>query len=81
MKPLVVPDESERWTTVICVLGRFTPGFSDLIAGAFQVVILPEKMSAIIGPSSFSPVFIPGRLYETVIAPNATGKWSAGPLV
>ena len=37
-------------------------------------------MLAIVGPSSFSPLFTPDRLYETVIAPNATGNWSRGPL-
>ena len=62
MKPSVVPDESERWMTVIAVLGRLTPGFSDLIAELFQDVILPLKMSAITAPVSFRPVFTPGRL-------------------
>ncbi len=27
------------------------------------------------------PLLIPGRLYDTVIAPNATGNWSAGPFI
>ena len=62
MKPFVVPDESERCTTVIAVLGRLMPGFSVLIAGSFQVLILPRKMSAIVGPSSFRPVLTPDRL-------------------
>ena len=62
MKPLVVPDESERWTTVIAVLGRLMPGFSALIAGSFQVLILPRKMLAIVGPSSLSPLLTPDRL-------------------
>ena len=62
MKPLVVPDESERWTTVIAVLGRLMPGLRALIAGSFQVLILPRKMLASVGPSSFSPLLTPGRL-------------------
>ena len=62
VKPAVVPEESERWTTVIAVLGRLSPGLSDLIAESFHVLIFPEKMSARTGPSSFSPLLIPGRL-------------------
>ena len=42
MKPEVVPEESERWITVIGVLGSVTPGFSALIAGSFQVLIVPR---------------------------------------
>src|SRR5436190_23571031 len=62
VKPSVVPEESERWAIVIVVLGRFMPGFSDLIAGSFQVLILPRKMSAIVGPSSLIPLLTPDRL-------------------
>jgi hypothetical protein len=63
VKPFVVPEESERWTIVIAVLGRLIPGFSALIAGSFQVLILPRKMLASVGPSSFRPLLTPGRLY------------------
>ena len=44
MKPAVVPEESERWMTVIVVRGSVTPGFSAAIAGSFHVLILPRKM-------------------------------------
>ena len=81
MNPAVVPDESERCTTVIAVLGRLTPEFSDAIAGSFHFVILPAKMSATTGPVSFNPLLTPGRLYDTVIAPNATGNWNTGPFI
>ncbi len=62
MKPDVVPEESERWMTVMAVLGRFSVGFSALISGSFQVLILPRYMFAIVLPSSFIPVGTPGRL-------------------
>ena len=48
MKLAVVPDSSERWTGVIFVLGRFTPGLSALMAGSFQVVISPLKIFAVV---------------------------------
>ncbi len=38
MKPFVVPDESERWTTVIAVFGSLACGFSLLIAWSFHFV-------------------------------------------
>ena len=62
----MVPEESERWAMVIEVLGRVTPGLSALIAESFHFLILPEKMSAIVGPDSFR-LLTPDRLYETVI--------------
>src|SRR5947209_3207678 len=46
VKPSVVPEESDRWTTVIAVLGRLRPGLSDLIAGSFQALIWPRKIFA-----------------------------------
>src|SRR5215471_18777309 len=71
----VVPDESERTARVIEVLGRLAPELSDLIAGSFQVLILPEKMPAITGASSFR-LLTPDRLYDIVIGPITTGKYS-----
>src|SRR6516162_2156871 len=71
----VVPDESERTASLIGVLGRLTPELIALIAGSFQVVILPEKMLAITGPSSFR-LLTPDRLYESVMGPITTGKYS-----
>src|SRR5690349_17943119 len=46
VKFCVVPEESERTARVIGVLGRLTPGLSALMAGSFQVLILPWKMFA-----------------------------------
>src|SRR2546421_8525516 len=71
VKPFVVPDSSERWTTVIGCATSFTPGFSLAIAGSLQSLIFPRKMSAIVAPSSFRSFGSP--LYETVMAPNAVG--------
>src|SRR5690348_16046518 len=65
-KLAVVPEESERTAMVIGVLGRLTPELSALIAGSSQVLILPEKMPAMVGPESCS-LLTPDRLYETVI--------------
>jgi len=62
VKPSVVPDESDRWITVIELLGRFIPGFRALIAESFHFVIFPMKISASVGPSSFRPLLIPVRL-------------------
>src|SRR5271166_1905297 len=72
----VVPEESERTTMVIGVLGRVTPGLSAVIAELFQVVILPWKMSAMTGADSCSGLLRPDRLYERVIGPITTGKYS-----
>jgi len=38
----VVPEPSERCTTLISVAGRPTPGFSAAIAGSFHFLILPR---------------------------------------
>src|SRR5665811_1699376 len=46
VKMLVVPEPSERWTTLTAVDGRVTPGFAAAIAGSFQVVIDPSKIPA-----------------------------------
>src|SRR5579871_152323 len=59
VKPFVVPEESERCTTVMAVLGRLRPGFSALMAGSFQVLIWPMKILAVVGPSSFRPLLTP----------------------
>src|SRR3954453_20965059 len=62
VKPLVVPDSSERWTTVMFDDGRLTPGFCLAISGSFHFFTFPRKMSASAGPSSFSPDLTPLRL-------------------
>src|SRR5215472_2359266 len=60
---------------VIAVLGSETPGLRALIAGSFHLVILAWKKSAMTGPSSLR-LLTPDRLYETVIGPITTGKYS-----
>ena len=50
---LVVPEPSERCTTVMPVAGSLTPGLSAAICGSFQVLIEPAKMLATTGPESF----------------------------
>ena len=57
----MVPEESERTAMVIGVDGRLTPGLSALIAGSFQVLILPWKISAMAVASSFR-LLTPDRL-------------------
>jgi len=71
----VVPEESERTAIVIGLLGRLTPELSAAIAGSFHLVILPWKMFARTVASSFR-LLTPDRLYETVIGPRKTGKYS-----
>src|SRR6516164_6492714 len=72
VKLAVVPDESDRCTTVIAVLGSpLLP--SAAMAGSFQVVILREKILAIVGAESFR-LLTPDRLYDTVIGPRTVGK-------
>src|SRR6478735_8204424 len=70
----VVPEESDRTARVIAVLGRLTPELSALIAGSFQVLILPEKMPAMVAGDSFR-LLTPDRLYAIVIGPTMTGKY------
>src|SRR6516165_6332049 len=71
----VVPDESERTAMVMAVLGRLTPELIALIAGSSQVLILPWKMFAMTVGSSFR-LLTPDRLYDIVIGPITTGKYS-----
>src|SRR5689334_7418351 len=46
VKLLVVPEPSDRCTTVIDVLGRVTPGLSAAMAGSFQFLICTWKILA-----------------------------------
>src|SRR5215475_6713194 len=62
----VVPDESARTASVIGVLGRLAPGLSAMIAGLFQVVMVPWKMFAMTVGSSLRLLTF-GRLYDIVI--------------
>src|SRR5205085_4948321 len=70
----VVPEESDLTARVIAVLGRLTPELSALIFGSFQVLILPEKMPAMVAGDSFR-LLTPDRLYAIVIGPMMTGKY------
>src|SRR5689334_19369037 len=74
VKFAVVPEESDRTARVIGVLGRFTPELSALMAGSFQVLILPEKMPAMVAGDSFR-LLTPDRLYAIEIGPTMTGKY------
>ena len=58
------------------MLGRLTPGLIALIAGSFQVLILAWKMSAMTVGVSCNGLLRPDRLYDTVIGPITTGKYS-----
>ena len=60
----VVPEPSERCTTVMSVAGSVTPGFSFAIAGSFHFVILPRKMSARTGPVNFSSALTLGNVVD-----------------
>ena len=57
----VVPEESERTARVIDGARQVGARVERLIAGSFQVVILPWKISARVAESSFRPV-TPDRL-------------------
>src|SRR4051795_2909829 len=76
VKFAVVPDSSERWQTVMFVLGSWAPEFWPAISGSFHFLTLPRKMSATVLPSSFRPCSTPSTLYETVTAPRTVGMWT-----
>ena len=48
VKLLVVPEPSERWTTVILVDGRSASGLSALMASSSQLVISAWKILAMV---------------------------------
>jgi hypothetical protein len=58
----VVPEPSERCTTVMSVAGSFAAGLSFTSAASFHFVILPRKMSASTAPVNFNSPLTPGRL-------------------
>src|SRR5215469_11397455 len=72
----VVPDESDRTASVIAVLGSLTPGLIAAISGAFHFVTLAWKMSEITAGVSCSGLLRPDRLYDKVMGPITTGKYS-----
>ena len=57
-----VPDPSDRYATLMSVVGSATEGFSFTIAGSFQFRTLPMKIAARSGASNFTSVNTPGRL-------------------
>lgn len=72
----LVPELSERRTTVIRTFGSLSSGFSARIAGSFHAVILPRKMSASVLRSSRSAFgFTPRRLTTTTTPPVSIGNW------
>ena len=61
---------------LILVAGSFTSGLAAAIAGSFQVVILPRKMSASSAPVRRSwPAATPSRLTTGTTPPIAEGNW------
>src|SRR5215211_1113669 len=56
--------------------GRFTPGFSFLIAGSSHFLILSRKTFASTGPVIFRCGGNPGRLYATDVDESAHGIWT-----
>src|ERR1700761_5759662 len=70
----VVPEESERTHKVIEVLGSERPELRALMAGSFQVLMVPWKIPASTVASSFRPL-TPDRLYAMAIGPICTGKY------
>src|SRR4051794_21381863 len=72
VKAAVVPEPSERCTTWMPVVGRVTPELSFLMAGSFQVLILPAKMPATASGESLRSE-TPERLYSTAMPPPVTG--------
>src|SRR5438067_8781922 len=73
VKALVVPEPSARWTTTMGVDGRVALALSALMAGSFQVLIVPWKMPASVAGLSWS-LATPLMLYATVIGALAVGK-------
>jgi len=59
---LVVPEPSDLWTVVMAWFGRVVLGLSAVIAGSFQLVMVPRKMLETTVPVKCKPVGTPGRL-------------------
>jgi hypothetical protein len=73
----VVPDSSERKKTLIAVAGSVTPLLISAILASFQVVILPEKMSAATAGVIVS-LSTPLTLKAIAIGPVTIGRFQAG---
>ena len=78
VKFVVVPEASERCTTVIAVDGSVTPGLSFAIAASSHFLIFSEKILASVVPLSWS-FSTSGKLYDTVIGAATVGKLSTVP--
>ena len=75
MKPLVVPEESERCTTWMARSGRVAPELRAAILGSFHFLMVPRKMPARVSESSLSEA-TPDTLYAATMAPNTVGMCS-----
>src|SRR4051812_5749753 len=72
VKLLVVPEPSDRWTTVMSVDGRSASGLSVLTAASSHLVMSPWKIPAsVVGLSLRSST--PERLYDTVMGAATVG--------
>ena len=77
MKLKLVPEASERCTTVIFRSGKAMPRLLATIRGSFHWVIRPRKMSASTSGSSFiAPGAMPGRLKAWTTSPITEGNWA-----
>ena len=61
MKFSVVPESSERWTTVMSLSGSSRPSFCFWICSSFHFLISPEKTFAMVSASILMPS-TPSRL-------------------
>jgi hypothetical protein len=74
VKLFVVPEPSERCTTVIGLLGRLAPVLSATMAGSFQVLMSRWKIFASVSALNWS-LSTPLRLYDTVIGAATVGTY------
>ncbi len=78
MKIQVVPELSERWTTLILASESLTPGFRSAIALSFQTVMSPLKMWASVSASRrISSAATPSRLMTGTTPPTHIGYWAS----
>src|SRR6185312_12409013 len=77
----VVPEPSERWTTMMSWFGSVAPGLTLASRASFHLVILPRKMSASTSGVNFTVAVNPGRLYVGTTAPSTVGTWSTLPWI
>jgi len=58
---------------MMALSGKFTPGFTEVIALSFHLVIRPRKISARASGVNFTSPLTPGMLYAGTTAPNTVG--------